>query len=128
MRMKDDDPEDFPLLVEEVKTSWQIRMLMRRLRQSDDVAGRERLLSEARSVLERRFDLKQELHGAEIARLERRLTEAKSALDHRQADKDEIINRELEEVSSGRLPPEGPSDRPMRERRPGGRGRPPIEP
>ena len=128
MRMEKEDPPIFPLRVEEVKASWKIRILMRRLRQSSDPERREALRSEVRKTLEARFDLQQQLHGAEIARLESRLAEAKSALERRQADKDEIIAREFEDVTSGKLPPEGPPDRPVRERRPGGRGRPPVEP
>lgn len=127
MRMEKDDPQHFPLRVEEVKTSWQLRMMIRRLRETPDAEGRDRLRAEVRPVLERRFDVQQQLHAMEITKLERRLAETKAALDRRRADKDEIIARELEDVASGRLPPDGPPGGPMKERRPG-RGRPPTEP
>jgi hypothetical protein len=113
MHMEEDDPEEFPIRLEEVKLSFEVRGAMRRLRLASGPEERARLLPEVRGMLARKFDLRQRMHRAEIQKLEGRLAEAKAGLERREADKEKIIDRELEDVSSGRMPPDGsPGDRP----------------
>ncbi len=98
MRVEHEDPETFPLQVEEVRISTRIRALARRISRDREQDRGENRVPELRQLLEHRFDLRQQIHRIEVERLARRLTEARERLDRTAADKEEIIAHELEEI------------------------------
>ncbi|MFH0983862.1 MAG: hypothetical protein V2A79_20300 [Planctomycetota bacterium] len=115
MRLEQESPETFPLVVEEFRISMEIRALASHVSRERGGKRDENRVRELRRLLMRRFDLRQQIHRIEVRRLEDRLAQARERLDRHAAEKEELINRELEETLAP--PRAGPKkDRPPQER------------
>ena len=119
--LKQNDPEAFEARVKEKRAEFRLRRLARQYQFAED-ADRDRLETEIRKLVEELFDLRQKRAQSEIHHLEQRLDQLARRMEERENKRDQLVERQMQDILAGRLPPPAEEDEgpPFRGR---GRGR-----
>lgn len=96
--MEKQNPEIYLRILEHRKLETQSRKLARRLMQQEQ-DGRESILQELKSVLDRSFQVKQDLMQREVESMAEDLEQIRSLIRKRQENKDSLIQRRLDELT-----------------------------
>jgi hypothetical protein len=93
-----ENPVLYARILEHRKLENRSRRLARGLAQESG-AGRDAVMAELRDVLDRSFQIKQELMRMDVQEMAEDLEELRSLIDKRQDNKDALIQRRLKELT-----------------------------
>ncbi len=99
------DPDAFANRMQEIRNQLRLRELAREYRDEQDQAKRDELKQQIHDLVQQQFDLRIERAVSEINRLEDRLDHLHQRLGEQRAKRDEHVDREVDRILSGELPP-----------------------
>lgn len=101
-KLSQDDPEMFEVKLDEHKSRFELRRLVREYRQTDDEATKEELSTQIRPLVETAFDAKQSRMEEDVVRLEKRLGQLRDQITKRAENRDEEIEKAFSAVLEGK--------------------------
>ena len=99
--MSEDDPGFFKIMKQLHKTEFSLRRLVREYRHSDDDIEKAKLVDQIKPLVEKRFDLKQQMMEREITRLEERVDQLRKRVSRIVENRDAEVKKDLDDILRG---------------------------